>query len=143
VRAIAALAIAIACNSDPPAPATTRSGAKLIAPNVKLGTPRPELMPSLGGELLLPPTPTADHHLIHATWCLAADSFGSAIGAVRASLEDQLWTGSTVRGDNPSAAITAERDGSHLGVIVAALRAGPCAEPGFYRVTATLTTAGN
>jgi hypothetical protein len=143
VRAIAVVAIAMACNADPPAPTRTRSGSTTMKSTPKLGTPQPELMPSLGGELLLPPTPTADHHQIHATWCLAADSFDSAIGAVRASLEDQLWTGSTVRGDNPTAAITVYRDGHHLGVIVAALRAGPCAEPGYYRVTATLTTPGS
>ncbi len=109
---------------------------------MKLGTPRAELMPSLGGELLLPATPTADHHQIHATWCLAANSFDSAIGAVRASLEDQRWTNIAARGDAPTAGITADREGHHLGVIVAALRAGPCAEPGHYRVTATLTTGG-
>ncbi len=76
--------------------------------------------------------------MLHETRCLAAPDFASALAQLTAALATAGYGGITTRGESPTAGITAERDGLRVGVVLAALPAGPCAEPGHYRATVTL-----
>jgi hypothetical protein len=141
MRAIAVvIAIAIAaCKTDPPAP-SGGSGGSSTSTSTSTSTsksPSPNVMPTLPGDPLLPVKPTADGAQLHATWCIAAPDFSTAIKAVNAALEG--WSNVATRGEAPTAGISADRDDHHVGIVVTALRAGPCAEPGHYRATVTLT----
>ena len=147
VRAVlAGLLACVACKSGErsdhapdPVPVSPPSPSASIEarPTITVGEIAP-LLPAIDrGDAILPPQVTADHHQLHATWCIA----GTGADEVAKRLDDAMrsggWIGTSRRGDGVKAGVSGERDRYRLSFVVTASTTPTCTAPTHYFASAT------